>query len=332
MGNNTLKDKKILFISPKFFGYHEIIQSQLHEFGAQVDYFDERPSNNTIIKAVMRINRNFVSKYIHRYYENLLSEIEAEKYDYLFVIKGEVIPEIFINKFKKLNPDAQCLLMLWDSIKNYEYVLNKSKLFDVTFSFDKDDCNKYGFEFRPLFYNEKYLSIANKQKELPYDITFIGTVHSDRLKILEELKRKLGDKYTYNYYLYIPSKVLFYIKKVFQKEFRIKSKNYFQFESLSSNQVLDIISKSRVVIDIEHPGQTGLTMRTIEMLGAGRKIITTNQSIKDYDFYCEDNICIINREDITMNLDFLESDFKVIDKEILDYYSINGFLSQIFKA
>ncbi|EEX2831637.1 glycosyltransferase, partial [Escherichia coli] len=38
-------------------------------------------------------------------------------------------------------------------------------------------------------------------------------------------------------------------------------------------------------IDIHHPSQHGLTMRTIEAVGLNKKIITTNADIKKYDFY-----------------------------------------------
>lgn len=331
MKSNFLNKKKVLFISPMFFGYHQVINDKLQDLGAIVHYYDEKPSNNALFKGAMRLNRNVLPRYIDSYYQSILKKIENESYDFLFVVKGEVITEDFIQGFKKSNPKAKCFLMLWDSIKNYNYVLDKVELFNRTFSFDKDDCEQYGFEFRPLFFNEKYLTIAHDHDNLLYDISFIGTVHSDRLKILEEIKRKLGHSYSYFYYLYIPSKLLFYIKKIFKKEFRVKPKSYFQFQGLSGDKVLKKISQSRIVIDIEHPKQTGLTMRTIEMLGAGRKIITTNKSVKEYDFYCKENIFIIDRNNIKIDNDFLTCEFKKIDKGILDYYSVTGFLNQIFK-
>ncbi len=79
----------------------------------------------------------------------------------------------------------------------------------------------------------------------------------------------------------------------------------FSFTSLSQEETLDIISQSKVVVDIEHPGQVGLTMRTLEMLGCQKKLITTNKSVREYDFYNEDNILVVERNNIKLNKSFL---------------------------
>ena len=46
-----LQDKRILYISPKFFGYENKIKQELEDLGAIVDFFDDRPSNDFITKV-----------------------------------------------------------------------------------------------------------------------------------------------------------------------------------------------------------------------------------------------------------------------------------------
>ena len=46
------------------------------------------------------------------------------------------------------------------------------------------------------------------------------------------------------------------------------------------NDIVSLYKESEVILDINHPGQNGLTMRTFEALGAGKKLITTNTEIK----------------------------------------------------
>ena len=53
---------------------------------------------------------------------------------------------------------------------------------------------------------------------------------------------------------------------------------------------MEIFSDSRCILDAPQAGQVGLTIRTIECLGAKRKLVTTNSDIKNYDFYNENNI------------------------------------------
>ena len=48
--------------------------------------------------------------------------------------------------------------------------------------------------------------------------------------------------------------------------------------------IIDIFKKSRAVLDIPIAGQNGLTMRTFECLAMKKKIVTTNENIKQYAF------------------------------------------------
>ncbi|MTD01286.1 hypothetical protein GKS16_03215 [Streptococcus uberis] len=67
-------------------------------------------------------------------------------------------------------------------------------------------------------------------------------------------------------------------------------------------------------------------MRTIEMLGMNKKIITTNSDIKNYDFYHPNNISIINRDSIEIDPNFLNSEYEPIDKEVYDKYSLKNWI------
>ncbi len=100
---------------------------------------------------------------------------------------------------------------------------------------------------------------------------------------------------------------------------------------MSKKQTVELVSKSKVIIDIEHLKQKGLTMRTLEMLGSNKKIITTNKEVLNYDFFDENNICVIDRNNPIINKSFFESDFRIIDEEIYNKYSINKWVETIFK-
>ena len=71
----TLEDKKILFISVKFFNYEDIIKTQLENLGAEVDWFDERPSNTVFTKAMIRVNKKLISSSINDYFKKVIEEI-----------------------------------------------------------------------------------------------------------------------------------------------------------------------------------------------------------------------------------------------------------------
>ena len=117
------------------------------------------------------------------------------------------------------------------------------------------------------------------------NIVLIGSCHSDRPKIINNLLSQVGQKNNY-FRMYVPSKIVNIIKTIFDKDFReLKKKNIITLEKISSEEVSNIYGKSKIIIDIQHPLQSGLTMRTIEVLGLKKKMITTNEGIKKYSFY-----------------------------------------------
>ena len=103
------------------------------------------------------------------------------------------------------------------------------------------------------------------------------------------------------------------------------------FKSLSKLDVLNVIGKSKSIIDIQHPLQPGLTMRTIEIIGAKKKLFTTNKDVENYDFYNRNNIFIINRNEPKLDFSFLKKDYEDIDETIYEKYSLSSWIRTIFK-
>jgi hypothetical protein len=71
-------------------------------------------------------------------------------------------------------------------------------------------------------------------------------------------------------------------------------------------------------------------MRTFEVLGKKRKLITTNRSIKNYDFYNASNILVIDRSCPVIDKKFINVDYQPLPANIYYKYSIDGWLEDIF--
>ena len=93
-------------------------------------------------------------------------------------------------------------------------------------------------------------------------------------------------------------------KRLFEKDFKGFDYKKLSFKSLNGDQIIELYNQSKVILDINHPGQKGLTMRTFEAIGAGKKLITTNSEIKKYPFYNKTNFLVIDRKNIRLNKDF----------------------------
>ena len=130
-------------------------------------------------------------------------------------------------------------------------------------------------------------------------------------------------------YPFLQSKFIYYFYKLTKKEFRNTSIADFRFDKISSQEISKVVAETKVILDIQHPNQTGLTMRTIEMIGMNKKMITTNQDIKNYDFYCEENISVIDRNNVNLNLEILRRSYKKLDDQIYNYYSIEQWILDV---
>lgn len=325
-----LNQKKILFLCPLFFNYHKKIMRAMESMGAKVDFFDERPSNTVMSKALLRINRNFVKGQIKKYYEEITQKISNKTYDYIFICQAEATPIWFLKEVRRTNPDARMVLMLWDSVANKVNTLEKLEFFDEVFSFDKQDCNRFGLTFRPLFYDVEYDQIAKETTPLVYDLFFVGTVHSDRYRILKEVKKQFEQNgHKVFYFMYLPSKLMYYQRKHMTNDFAGSEISEFSFVGMPSEELTAKLKQSRAVVDIQHPLQTGLTMRTIEMLGANKKLITTNTDIQHYDFYHPNNICIVDRDNIVVPTEFMVTPYAPVDEKVKDRYSIAYFVLEV---
>lgn len=331
---DTLKNKNILFLAPNFFGYEFEIKKTLESLGANVFYFDERPKNDFLTKVLIRLNiKKLIQEKINRYYNQIITTTKSEKLDYLFLIAPETIDERTINKIKKLHKDIKVYIYMWDSIENKKTALSLLDISDKFLTFDRQDKHiNNKIDFLPLFYINSYQEIANERSDFKYDLSFIGTIHSDRYKIVKQIEKiATANNITTYFYFYSPSKVLFSLQRLLLKDFKHIDKKDVSFISLKKEDVLNIMKNSKAIIDIHHPHQSGLTMRTIEVLGAKRKLFTTNEDIKHYDFYNEKNIYIFDRNNPNIDASFLNSQYEDAPTKVYDKYSIKEWVHYIFK-
>lgn len=329
---DKIQDKKILFLSVQTFNYEKAIADELKKNGALVDYYDERPSNSIFTKGIIRLKKSLINKRIKDYYEDILDNSQGKKYDFLFVIKGEVVPVFFLEKFKSQNPECYCIFYTWDSFKNYQNPKNILPFFDKSFTFDTDDAKKFNLYFRPLFYLNEYQEVKKEASlNSKYDLLFLGTAHSDRYLISNTLvKWCLENDLTSFAYYYMQGKLVFMFKKIFDKSFKAFDEKKLSFKSLNLDEIIELYKNTNVILDIHHPEQKGLTMRTFETLGAGKKLITTNHEIKQYSFYNKNNIFLIDRNKPEVNKAFFEAKYEEISSEYTDAMSVKGWLETLF--
>lgn len=325
-----INNKKILFFSPAFFKYENMIANKMQEMGAEVDMYDVRSVTGAFERALLKISPAIFKKRSQKYYEKIIEKHKGKDYNYILIVKCDMTPVSILQRFKTEYPNAKLCLNLWDSVDNIPGIAKKFKYFDTLHSFDLNDCEKYKeLKFRPLFFGDQF------RKEMhaghyKNDVSFLGTIHSDRYAVIKQVQEIAKEKGLKCYwFLYLQSKFIYSFYKFTKNEFRNVDKDTFRFEKMSASDIAKVVDESKIILDIQHPKQTGLTMRTIEMIGMNKKLITTNQSIKKYDFYHPNNVTVIERKNVKIPDDFLNTSYSPLPKEIYEKYSLKNWILEV---
>ena len=322
---------RILMFCASFFGYEKRILGALHDQDFDVDLYDELPNRNFVGKACVRYNVGLYRPVIRRYIEGIIDQNREKQYDYVFVIKGEAITGEAVALLREAYPSAKFVLYLWDSVANIPECERRIALYDRVLSFDPHDAQTYGMVFRPLFFAKEYEAQAMERGDYRYAFAFIGTAHTVRPLIAKKLAHacRTQGKETFAY-LFLPHPMIYLYNKVCNPAYHTVKKSDIHFEALNAQQIKEVYQRSCCILDVEHQKQRGLTMRTIELVGMQKKIITTNSMVKEYDFYNPANICVIDRQNPVVEEFFWDREYEPVPQQILYRYSLEAFIREIF--
>lgn len=323
----NIEGKRILFIGPGFYDYEKAIVEVMQKQGANVAHICSVYQG--FLKRVCK--RLKLGKSLHllqkEYLKKELNDVHGY-FDCVFIIKGEGFDEEHIDYLKK-NISNKIVLYLWDAFELHENSELLYEQFPTILSFDRCDCLKYGFTFRPLFYRiTPQFDVGNNL----YDISFVGWMHSDRYLLLSKLKdifQKQGIKYKF---IIHTGRFKYLIDRYIKHSIRKGDENFFVFRQIPYSDYIDISCNSRVILDISHPKQRGLTIRAIETVGLNKALLTTNSDIKHYSNISMTFYSIIDRDDPIIDWSFFYKNDNASANNDYEYYSLDRFVRDIFNS
>lgn len=317
-----LANKTVLFIGTGFYNYDEAICKKLKELGADTSYFCSiiKTSTSRFLKLVGL--KKFADKNLQKKRASKIGKLKTNS-DFVFIIKGEDLLQSDIDLIKRNNPSAKFILYFWDDFRR---ISNKKTLLNnITniWSFDTEDCEKYGFKFRPLFYFD-----GLKPSEKNIYLSSIGGWHSNRIDLFREVSQILK-KQNKNYYLklYLSKRIKF-IDRYLKHSLTNSDEELIITKPLGYKKLSEIMSRSKCILDITHVSQRGLSIRTLEALKCGCHLITTNMSISSYNDISPEYYTIIKNEK-PINFSILnKNEFPI--SNLGEKYSLYEFLYELF--
>lgn len=319
-----------LLIAPAFFGYANEIKAGLLRRGVHALWFNDRPAEDTLTKVLIRISPSLQNGKAEHYFDNVIKQASEHPITEILVIKGTALSCDALHRLRKAFPQARFTLYFWDSYKNMPSESRKKVgLFDRAFTFDPIDAkNDPRLEYRALFYLDEYAHLPQVEKDI--DLFFFGTVHSDRYRVLSQLEKTLPSHLKVKKVLYFPSRLVYWARRIFDPSFWRADKSEFIFRPVAKTELLAMLARARIVIDIERPIQSGLTMRTLEAVGAKKKIITTNPFAAESDIYAPENVLVIDRNAISIPAEFFNAEFSPLLEKVNKKYTLDGWLNDVF--
>ena len=287
-----MKSKKILYLGPSFMDYEKDIIDYLSD-SFMIDYVDTEKilqkarkkyqSRDLFIKGLLKLIRPVRSFYR----EKLLIDLECKslqynnyfqgKYDTILVVNGDGISDKVYEKLIKANRESKTILYLWDD-RDTLYKTSHLKYFNNIYSYNIEDCLKYGYKYQSMFTQQKGLDTLRHDGIKTHDICIIGSATDKRVRIVKRILSKYNNDYSFYIYLYSKK------KRTDIETFDVP---------LSFDKYLRVLEKSKCLLEIVRLHQTGPTTRINDCLFTKTKVITTNPHISKYPCYSK-NIMIMN--------------------------------------
>jgi hypothetical protein len=278
--------KQILFMMPSYYNFDEVVKNGLIKYSGHgvngIDTVGRQAYRNFSDRVINFLSKIFLNKNLKPEMKRKLffSKIdEFEEYAYLIVNRPDIISEEVLTK--ALTKSKKSILLLWDSLEKVPIALDTIARFDRTYSFDNQDCQRHGFAKIENFH---FISSNLVVPPFKYDVVFLGTLDNRITALKAILANLVAEQKTVKAFIYVPPRK--HMKKYPDIEILNKItpfKDSCQFSLLGN-----------VILDLGHENQRGLSFRVFEAMALHKKLITTNKQVRNYDFYDENNIFVVD--------------------------------------
>lgn len=316
----------------KFLGYN-VTNLSYDERG---DYYPNLLSRlqRFYYKKILRDKKKFRYHKKSRLYTIYQEEIEKklkslyQKADLALFFRADAYPFEMVEKVCQYANKS--INFQWDGLSRFPDAVDYIPLFSQYYIFDQTDINRYSnlpIKFIPNFYFDYPIEYRYQEREEGiHRLYYIGTHNKSRIEAIN-IFLNLAEQKNLNLDFTI-------LGNNANQDFNY-NKNITYLTENNSIPFEENIIRSRncdIIVDFHDHIHKGLSFRVLESVGYGKKLITTNETVINYDFYHPNNILIWDQKDINAILDFIEKPFMPIPDKIRNKYSFTSWLEEITKA
>lgn len=232
------------------------------------------------------------------------------------MIHANEITQTVPNVLRKKKFKGRIIYWYWDPVANCVNPKKISRALCELWSFDFRDSQEYNMRYNSTYYFSRISSKSTKDGKKAF---FLG-LDKKRFDKLNKLGKVLKS---------VDIETDFHI---IRDKTSMNSSEYYS-SYMNYQESLEHIIESKCIVDIVQENQSGLTLRIMEGLFFGKKIITNNNNIKKEAFYNDTNFFVIEDFERIDSVDlkkFMEKDFLIDDSidKFIQYYDFSNWLKR----
>lgn len=312
---------KILFIGLPYHNYIKALTDEMEFQGHTVTFYpvELRKTKDKILRTLSP--SSYIDK-LDRYHSLMIRQEKKEKYDYIIFLQVHTISMSNFLELKDDHPESKFILYTWDALSPLLNYVPYIPYFDKVYTFDPTDAKNYGLNYLPLFCVRDFQNLPIVEPDT--DVYMVGNlVKPDRYRAIQAFERycKENDIRFKKYIKCTPVVIIQLLIKGFLPR-------GLKLRSISRSHFIHLLQYSIATFDFANHKQSGYTMRFIENMCAGKKIITNNKRAIGESFYSSNRFFVFDELNFDGIKEFIQEPIKDSDVRF-DEFSIQSFISTL---
>jgi hypothetical protein len=283
---------RILFIGLNYYAYRDEICGVFSRMGHQVDYHPIE-ARTFLTKTFKHFVPKLYQKILAYNHRRMVESTSDTNYDIVLFLQVHNFSAGNVARLRQLHSSARFILYNWDSVSTHDY-RPWLHLFDAAWTFDPRDSARLGIGYLPLFAAPRFHRVS-RDRPKDFDLYFVGSVVT--LRRFDAIARlaaftKEADLKLKLHLVCSPAIRLMLAR-------RRGPLPGLTLRPIDFDRIADLMERSRGVLDFANHAQSGYTMRFVENMCAGVKIVTDNERVLTEDFYRDDRFLVVGDADFS---------------------------------
>lgn len=243
-----------------------------------------------------------------------------DTFDYALVLNVEYFNNSLLGHIKKRT--QKMIAYQWDGLKRTPEIYQKIGYFDKFYCFNPSDVDQQKVFFASNFYFDIPAPVIPDSSL--QDIYYLGRYLPERVQPIIPLLNALDTLKATGELIFLIDGACDDFKQEYPQNIVKCTKT-----PISYQENLEKTVAAKMILDLKLKEHDGLSFRFFEALHYQKKIITTNQTVKNYDFYFPENIFIFGEDDLERLEDFMANPYVALPNDILKKYQFKNWFKTI---